>query len=202
MNSPPGYDPCSRRIMSCVISRLPFWYSPPSSRSSIPSGQRFAPTSSSSGTSGSSVSTASASIAASFAVAGSSGNTCGRASAQCCPSGIGSTSRSSRIAPCPVVDGYHHGVESSPTCTRFCQKMCTRAASLGPPPARYAKGTNPIASQNRFAARSCAHHAQHSRVPHGHESKSACNSTPATFILRNAGSTVIWYTTPTSSRLK
>ena len=103
-----------------------------------------------------------------------SGRTSGLASAQCVPGGIGSTTRSSRMLPPAVLLGNHHGVPPratspvSPARIRRCQKMWTRGDPLGPfrsPPARNASGTNPIASQNRLAAMSCAHQQQYSLHP-------------------------------------
>jgi hypothetical protein len=80
-----------------------------------------------------------------FESSGSAGRINGFASLQCVPGGIGRTIRSSRIEPLLVLLGNHHGVVVSPARMRFYQKMCMRDFfSL---PARYASGTNPIASQ-------------------------------------------------------
>jgi hypothetical protein len=95
------------------------------------------------------------------------GNTIGFASLQCVPGGIGSTIRFSRIAPLDVSLGNHHGVVSSPWRIRFCQKICILAGffPFPVPPLRNANGTKPIASQNLFAAKSCAHQQQYSLHP-------------------------------------
>jgi hypothetical protein len=69
----------------------------------------------------------------------------------------------------------------SPSHIRFCQKMCTRAAPAFPfvrDPARNANGTNPIASQNRFASMSCAHQQQYNRHPYALRSNCPCNKKP------------------------
>jgi hypothetical protein len=56
--------------------------------------------------------------------------------------------------------------------------MCTRAFFSDP--ARYANGTNPIASQNRFASMSCAHQQQKSLHPHAARSNIARSSVAPT----------------------